>query len=205
MPLGHNHGRRTPCASPPLPPLLLSPRAAARRLRPLRLGISEQELSQSGLRITTTIDPARQAAAVDAAHAGLAGQPADLRSAMVAVDPQTGGVLAYYGGDNLKLIASHPERIGYLHLKQVDTDLLFDVLKNDVPFGDAVAQGVMVEPPHGVPDLAPVLDAVSRIDPEIFAIVEQDMFPVESIDLPLGIATRTREHIMSCSPRSRLV
>jgi inosose dehydratase len=63
----------------------------------------------------------------------------------------------------------------------------------------------MVEPPHGVPDLAPVLDAVSRIDPEIFAIVEQDMFPVDSIDLPLGIATRTREHIMSCSPRSRLV
>jgi membrane peptidoglycan carboxypeptidase len=64
------------------------------------LGVTEQELSQSGLRITTTIDPEQQAAAVDAAHAGLAGQPADLRSAMVAVDPETGGVLAYYGGDN---------------------------------------------------------------------------------------------------------
>ena len=64
------------------------------------LGITEQELSQSGLRITTTIDPAQQAAAVDAAHAGLAGQPVNLRSAMVAVDPQSGGVLAYYGGDN---------------------------------------------------------------------------------------------------------
>jgi peptidoglycan glycosyltransferase len=64
------------------------------------LGITDQELSQEGLRITTTVDPARQKAAVEAAHAGLAGQPVNLRSAMVAVDPATGGVLAYYGGDN---------------------------------------------------------------------------------------------------------
>ena len=64
------------------------------------LGITDQELSQAGLRITTTVDPVRQRAAVEAAHAGLAGQPVNLRSAMVAVDPATGGVLAYYGGDN---------------------------------------------------------------------------------------------------------
>ncbi len=64
------------------------------------LGITEQELSQAGLRITTTIDPERQRAAVEAARAGLDGQPADLRGAMVAVDPRTGGILAYYGGDN---------------------------------------------------------------------------------------------------------
>jgi membrane peptidoglycan carboxypeptidase len=64
------------------------------------LGITEQELSQAGLRITTTIDPQQQREAVDAAHSGLAGQPVNLRSAMVAVDPRTGGILAYYGGDN---------------------------------------------------------------------------------------------------------
>jgi peptidoglycan glycosyltransferase len=64
------------------------------------LGITEQDLSQAGLRITTTIDPAQQRAAVDAAHAGLSGQPVNLRSATVAVDPRTGGILAYYGGDN---------------------------------------------------------------------------------------------------------
>jgi peptidoglycan glycosyltransferase len=64
------------------------------------LGITEQDLSQAGLRITTTVDPRQQQEAVDAAHAGLAGQPVNLRSAMVAVDPRTGGILAYYGGDN---------------------------------------------------------------------------------------------------------
>ncbi len=64
------------------------------------LGITEQDLAQQGLRITTSIDPARQKAAVDAAHNTLTGQPVNLRSAVVSIDPQTGGVLAYYGGDN---------------------------------------------------------------------------------------------------------
>jgi len=109
------------------------------------------------------------------------------------------GHFSYYGGDSLKLIAAHPERIGYLHLKQVDTDLLFDVLKNDVPFAEAVTQGIMCEPPRGVPELAPIIDAVAALDPEIFGIVEQDMYGTD-IDRPLPIATRTREHIFgTCS------
>ncbi|QNG55761.1 penicillin-binding protein [Pseudonocardia petroleophila] len=64
------------------------------------LGITSEDLAQEGLRITTTIDPERQQQAVEAAQAALEGQPDDLRSAMVAIDPQTGGILAYYGGDN---------------------------------------------------------------------------------------------------------
>jgi peptidoglycan glycosyltransferase len=64
------------------------------------LGITEQDVAQQGLRITTTIDPTRQRQAIDAVHDSLAGQPANLRSALVAIDPQTGGILAYYGGDN---------------------------------------------------------------------------------------------------------
>jgi membrane peptidoglycan carboxypeptidase len=64
------------------------------------LGISDQEMSQAGLTITTTIDPARQKRAVDAAQQALAGQPDNLRGAVVAVDPRTGGISAYYGGDN---------------------------------------------------------------------------------------------------------
>ncbi|MBF4577633.1 sugar phosphate isomerase/epimerase [Frondihabitans sp. VKM Ac-2883] len=114
------------------------------------------------------------------------------------------GHFAYYGGDNVRLIEQYPDRIGYLHLKQVDSDLRFTVLKNDIPFGDAVAMGVMVEPPTGVPEFAPIIEAVAKIDPTIFGIVEQDMFPVSSIDLPLGIATRTREHIFGCTSAARI-
>ena len=64
------------------------------------LGITEQDVAQEGLRITTTIDPTRQRQAVDAVHNALGRQPTNLRSALVAIDPQTGGILAYYGGDN---------------------------------------------------------------------------------------------------------
>ncbi len=113
------------------------------------------------------------------------------------------GHFAYYGGDNVKLIEDRPERIGYLHLKQVDPSLLFDVLKNDVPFADAVAQGIMIEPPYGVPDLAPIIEAVSKIDSEIFAIVEQDMYGCE-VDYPFPIAERTRKQIFGCTHYARI-
>jgi inosose dehydratase len=112
------------------------------------------------------------------------------------------GHFAYYGGDNVKLIAAHPDRIGYLHLKQIDPELRFEVLKNDVPFGDA-AIDIMVEPPAGIPDLAPIIEAVSAIDERIFAIVEQDM-PGIDVDVPLGVATRTRRHILGCTPLARV-
>jgi inosose dehydratase len=112
------------------------------------------------------------------------------------------GHFAYYGGDNLALIAAHPSRIGYVHLKQVDTGLLFDVLKNDIPFATAVGQGIMTEPPNGAPQLAPIIEAVADIDPQIFAIVEQDLYPTKP-DVPLPIATRTREHIFATTARAR--
>lgn len=112
------------------------------------------------------------------------------------------GHFAYYGGDNLKLIAEHPERIGYLHLKQVDTDLLFDVLKNDVPFATAVSQGIMTEPPHGTPELAPIIEAVAQINPDVFGIVEQDMYGC-SVDAPGPIAERTFQHIFGSTSAAR--
>jgi inosose dehydratase len=111
------------------------------------------------------------------------------------------GHYAYYGGNNVELIKRHPDRIGYLHLKQIDPELRFEVLKNDIAFADCAAE-VMVEPPAGEPDFAPIIDAVSKIDTEIFAIVEQDM-PGCDIDLPAGIATRTRQHIFGCHPLTR--
>ncbi|WP_127818127.1 sugar phosphate isomerase/epimerase family protein [Microbacterium sp. CPCC 204701] len=112
------------------------------------------------------------------------------------------GHFAYYGGDSVKLIQESPDRIGYLHLKQVDPSLLFDVLKNDVSFADAVPQGIMIEPPHGVPEFGPIIDAVAAIDPDIFAIVEQDMYGCD-VDRPLPIAQRTREHIFRCTHLAR--
>ncbi|BDH59805.1 transglycosylase domain-containing protein [Tsukamurella sp. PLM1] len=63
-------------------------------------GIDESTLSTQGLKITTTIDPQAQSAAVKAAKNMADDQPDDLRTAIVSVDPKTGGVLAYYGGSD---------------------------------------------------------------------------------------------------------
>jgi membrane peptidoglycan carboxypeptidase len=64
------------------------------------LGISEQDMNTEGLRITTTIDPDMQHQAAEAALAVMKRNPANLRAALVAEDPRTGAVVAYYGGDN---------------------------------------------------------------------------------------------------------
>ncbi|MFI8104274.1 sugar phosphate isomerase/epimerase family protein [Streptomyces sp. NPDC086023] len=110
------------------------------------------------------------------------------------------GHYAYCGGDSVELIETFGERIGYLHLKQVDPAVLAEVRAEQVPFGPAVARGVMCEPPQGVPDLAPVLAAAERLDTPLFAIVEQDMYPCPP-DRPLPIARRTRAYLRSCGLR----
>ncbi|WP_431771082.1 sugar phosphate isomerase/epimerase family protein [Streptomyces cucumeris] len=107
------------------------------------------------------------------------------------------GHYAYCGGDSVKLIETYGERIGYLHLKQVDPEILADVVKNGVPFGPAVQRGVMCEPPDGVPALEPVLAAAQKLDVDLFAIVEQDMYPCPP-DQPFPIAERTRRFLRSC-------
>lgn len=107
------------------------------------------------------------------------------------------GHYAYCGGDSVRLIRTYGERIGYLHLKQVDPRVLRHVHAEGTAFGPAVARGVMCEPPLGVPEMEPVLQAAQGLGVDLFAIVEQDMYPCRP-DEPLPIATRTRRFLRSC-------
>jgi membrane peptidoglycan carboxypeptidase len=63
-------------------------------------GITEQQVNQEGLQVTTTIDPQMQDEAVESVERRLRGQPGNLRTSLVSVDPRTGAVLAYYGGED---------------------------------------------------------------------------------------------------------
>lgn len=100
------------------------------------------------------------------------------------------GHISYCGGDNLKLIQDHPERIGYVHLKQVDPVVLAEVNEKGLGFGEAVKLGAMCEPPAGLPELPPILAALAELDVDVYAIVEQDLYPCGP-DVPLPIAERT--------------
>ncbi|TVT26442.1 penicillin-binding protein, partial [Amycolatopsis rhizosphaerae] len=65
-------------------------------------GYSKEKLQAGGYNIYTTIDPVAQKIAVDAENKYMTGQPDTLKKALVAVDPKTRGVIAYYGGPNDK-------------------------------------------------------------------------------------------------------
>jgi inosose dehydratase len=118
-------------------------------------------------------------------------------------DPETVSVcldvghIAYCGGDNLALIAKYPERIGYVHLKQAAPAVVAQVEAEGLSFAEAVRRGAMVEPPAGIPDMPPVLAALADLDRDLFAIVEQDLYPCAP-DVPLPIATRTRRYFNEC-------
>lgn len=112
------------------------------------------------------------------------------------------GHAEYGGASSVDLIEKYPERIGYLHLKQVHPDTLAKVRAEDMTFKDATAAGVMCEPPNGLPDLREVIEAAEKLDRPLYGIVEQDMYPVASFDDPLPIASRTCKYLLSCGART---
>lgn len=64
------------------------------------LGIDESEVQTRGLKVTTTIDMKAQNTTVDMVNAELAKQRENVRMAAVSVEPKTGAVRAYFGGND---------------------------------------------------------------------------------------------------------
>ena len=114
------------------------------------------------------------------------------------------GHAEYGGASSVDLIEKYPERIGYLHLKQIDPEVLKTVREQNMTWAAANLAGVMTEPPNGLPDLSKVIDAVERLDKPIFGIVEQDMYPVADFGVPMPIAKRTCSYLLSCGSRTRV-
>ncbi|AKE42194.1 putative penicillin-binding protein 1 [Corynebacterium kutscheri] len=63
------------------------------------LGITQEEVQTLGLRITSTIDMQAQNATVEAVNTNIADEQDNVRVAAVSVEPATGAVRAYYGGE----------------------------------------------------------------------------------------------------------
>jgi inosose dehydratase len=108
------------------------------------------------------------------------------------------GHVAYRAGDSVALIQKYPERMGYIHIKQVDPEIARAAGEEGIPFGQAVKRGVCVEPPNGAPSVDAVLQALgkslSALGRDVFVVVEQDLYPC-AFDVPLPIAMRTREYL----------
>ncbi len=107
------------------------------------------------------------------------------------------GHVSYCDGDNLEIIERFPERITYVHLKSVDPVVRARVLAENISLAEAVQLGVMCEPPYGEPDMPPLLDALGRLDRPIYAVIEQDLYPVEP-HIPMPIGARTAGYYVGC-------
>jgi inosose dehydratase len=71
------------------------------------------------------------------------------------------------------------------------------VLAEKLPLSEAVKRGAMVEPPYGEPAMPPLLDALAKLDRDVFCVIEQDLYPVAP-DVPLPIAARTAGYFAAC-------
>jgi inosose dehydratase len=107
------------------------------------------------------------------------------------------GHISYCRGDNVQIIERFPERITYVHLKQVDPEVRDRAVAEQLPLSEAVKLGVMVEPPFGEPPMPPLLAALAALDRDIYCVIEQDLYPVQP-DVPLPIAARTAGYFVSC-------
>jgi inosose dehydratase len=106
------------------------------------------------------------------------------------------GHLAYRHADNVAIITRYPERIGYVHIKQMDPDIVAVAERDGLAFGQAVAMGASCEPPRGEPVVPDVAKALHELDRDVFVVVEQDMYPV-AFDKPKPIAQRTFHYLRS--------
>lgn len=106
------------------------------------------------------------------------------------------GHIEYCSGDNRDILCRHPDRVSYIHLKQVDPAVAAKARADRVGFYEAVQRGAMVEPPLGAPAMAPLLDDLAALGRDRWLIIEQDMYPAPSGSAK-AIATRTREYFAS--------
>ncbi|MBB4753917.1 sugar phosphate isomerase/epimerase family protein [Actinoplanes lobatus] len=98
------------------------------------------------------------------------------------------GHLTYRRADVLELIARHPDRIGCVHLRQVDPALAARADAEDLTYGQALAMGLSVTPPAGVPELPTLLAALTGLGTDLFVV---------ALDVPSPFARRTHDHLTS--------
>ncbi len=91
---------------------------------------------------------------------------------------------ALYGGiDPLAVIREHPERVVYVHLKDVDSDVLAGLLRDRADFNDGIRRRVFTEVGRGRLDVPRLLTALEAAGYDGWLMVEQDsswLAPAES-------------------------
>lgn len=101
----------------------------------------------------------------------------------------------YGGGEPISFYLKHADRIPYIHIKDCDLAVKARMDAEKWSFAKAVTEDIMVEPSKGSIDFAAFRKALDEKGYSGWVVVEQDLFPVKSFDIPLPIAKRGRESL----------
>ena len=104
------------------------------------------------------------------------------------------GHYEYRDGDSVELFKRCKDRIPFLHLKSVNSNVLQEVEDEDSSFGEAVARGVISEPSVGKVDFRALAAAMNEASYDGWAVVEHDIHPLPNFDIPLPIASRSKAY-----------
>lgn len=101
----------------------------------------------------------------------------------------------YGGGEPIRFYKKHADRIPYIHIKDCDLDVKAKMDANKWSFAKAVTEDIMVEPGKGSIDFAAFYTVLKKTGFNGWCVVEQDLFPVKSFDIPLEKALIGRENL----------
>lgn len=104
----------------------------------------------------------------------------------------------YGGGEPISFYKKHKDRMPYIHIKDCDMNVKAKMDENKWSFAKAVTEDIMVEPGKGSIDFNEFHKVLVDTGYDGWVVVEQDLFPVKSFDIPYPIAKRTRDFLSSC-------
>lgn len=101
----------------------------------------------------------------------------------------------YGGGEPISFYKKWVKRIPYIHFKDCDLAVKAKMDENKWSFAKAVTEDIMVEPGKGSIDFKELHKALEETGYDGWCVVEQDLFPVKSFDIPLEKASIGRKNL----------
>ena len=97
------------------------------------------------------------------------------------------GHLAFAGGDGLRVVERHRERLGHIHTKDVRMSVVDGLDRSRESFLDAVIKGAFTVPGDGDLDFETIVGRLHEVGYEGWFVVEAEQDPVPNPPLEMAI------------------
>jgi inosose dehydratase len=101
------------------------------------------------------------------------------------------GHLTYGGGDTLRMLKKYGGRVGYVHIKDVDGEILQRALQERWSFHRALKAFIFAKLGHGIVNIPAVIRALTDSGYDGWVVVEQDTTPGD----PTRVAGENRRYL----------